>query len=293
MKLAIYHSTAYRYEGLAENSVNEVRLTPRTDFRQSCVKHSLTVLPDTELFSYTDYFGNIVHAFTINQPHRELVITSQSIVDTIDFHDDDFCLLPLIYEKKIIKSDTFKNTFAEYLASSPYTIVSDDVVEFAKKLPDVDSAISIYQLLKEISETIYSSFTYEPGATNVHTTVTEILQLKRGVCQDFAHLMIAVCRNKGIPARYISGYHYIGDLQGGHADYTQASHAWVEAYVPGIGWVGLDPTNNGVLDWRYIKVGHGRDYKDIVPVKGVYNGSAKQTLTVNVDVTLVKDEEIA
>jgi transglutaminase-like putative cysteine protease len=143
--------------------------------------------------------------------------------------------------------------------------------------------------LKKISECIHMNFIYDPSATDVHTTVEETVKLKRGVCQDFAHLMIAVCRSKDIPARYVSGYHFIGDLQGGHADYEQASHAWVEAYVPGKGWVGYDPTNNMMVNWRYVKIGHGRDYRDIVPVKGVYTGTAAQTLTVDVDVRIFED----
>lgn len=143
--------------------------------------------------------------------------------------------------------------------------------------------------MKDISARIFWDFIYDPQATDVHTTVEETLQLKRGVCQDFAHLMIAMCRAKGIPARYVSGYHFIGDLQGGHADYEQASHAWVEAYIPNKGWVGYDPTNNGMVNWRYVKIGHGRDYRDIVPVKGVYTGLAAQTLMVEVDVKILED----
>lgn len=288
MKLAIFHQTSYTYEGKAENSVNEIRLTPRTDFRQSCVKHSITIEPEAELFSYEDYFGNVVHAFTVNKPHSELIIKAQSTMVNHDVSQNDFSLLPLEKEIEIVKSESFQSTFAEFLIGTSYTLFTDEIKNYTRTLPDIESSAGIYQLLKEISETIYTSFTYDPTATNVHTTVTETIKLKRGVCQDFAHLMITVCRMKGIPARYISGYHYIGDLQGNHADYTQASHAWVEAYVPGIGWVGFDPTNNGLMDWRYVKVGHGRDYNDIVPVKGVYNGTAKQTLTVDVDVRLLK-----
>ncbi|MGJ7919492.1 transglutaminase family protein [Neobacillus sp. LXY-4] len=290
MKLEIFHQTIYTYKESVEDSVNEIRLTPRTDSRQSCVKHLLTIAPDTELFSYQDYFGNVAHAFTVNKPHRELVIKSHSLVVTHETDQNVYNLLPLKKEKEIIKSEPFQNTFAEYLNGTSYTFITEEIKKYAATLPDVESSGSVYQLLRDISETIYSSFIYDPNATHVHTTVEETVKLRRGVCQDFAHLMSAVCRIKGIPSRYISGYHFIGDLQGGHADYNQASHAWVEAYVPGIGWVGFDPTNNGLIDWRYVKVGHGRDYRDIVPVKGIYKGTAKQTLSVEVDVKVVKDE---
>lgn len=289
MKLEIVHQTSYAYEESVGYSVNEIRLTPRTDFRQSCVNHSIITNPGAELFSYRDYFGNVAHAFTINKSHQELVIKSHSIVDTHETDRNDHNLLPVKKEKQILKSAHFQNNFAEYLSETPYTMITDEMKNYAKTLPDVSTSGSVYHLLREISETIYSSFIYDPNATHVATTVEETLRLRRGVCQDFAHLMSALCRVRGIPARYISGYHFIGDLQGGHANYDQASHAWVEAYVPGIGWVGFDPTNNGMIDWRYVKVCHGRDYRDIVPVKGIYKGISKQTMVVDVDVRIVQE----
>jgi transglutaminase-like putative cysteine protease len=290
MRLEIFHLTRYTYKESVEDSVNEIRLTPRTDSRQSRVKQIISVIPEAELFSHEDYFGNIVHSFTVNKPHCELVIKAQSIVVTHEIAQTKGSLLPLEKEIEIIYSELFENTFAEYLLGTSYTLPTPEMKEFANTVPDLDSSGSVYQLLRDIMVTIYSTFTYDPTATDVHTTVVETIKLRRGVCQDFAHLMIAVCRMKGIPARYISGYHFIGDLQGGHADFTQASHAWVEAYVPGVGWLGFDPTNNGLMDWRYVKIGHGRDYNDIVPVKGVYSGTSKQTLSVEVDVRVLNDE---
>lgn len=288
MKLEIIHQTNYIYEDKVGYSVNEIRLTPRTNFRQSCVNHTITTFPYAELFSYQDYFGNIAHAFTVSKPHRELVIKSHSIVDTHEKDRNEYTLFPLKKEQEFLKSEKFVNHYAEYLSATPYTMTMNEMINYALTLPDLETAGSVYHLLRYISETIYATFIYDPNATHVHTTVEETLKLKRGVCQDFAHLMIAICRVKGIPARYISGYHFIGDLQGGHADFEQASHAWIEAYVPGIGWVGFDPTNNGLINWRYVKVGHGRDYRDIVPVKGIYQGVSSQRMTVEVDVKLVK-----
>jgi len=124
----------------------------------------------------------------------------------------------------------------------------------------------------------------------VKTTASEMFGKKRGVCQDFAHFMIACCRACRIPARYVSGYHFVGDLQGGTANFEQASHAWVEAFVPGLGWCSFDPTNADPVGERYVKLGHGRDYKDIVPVKGVYRGSGEQKLKVTVDVRKIEDQ---
>lgn len=289
MKLKITHQTQYTYPEPVTDSVNEIRLTPQTDSRQFCYEHTLLLKPNAELFSYEDFFNNKVHTFSISEPHQELVIKANSIVVTEEKDQFRGRPLPLSTEKMIIQSETFQNRFAEYLMESHYTKLSQEIRNFANRMADLDASEGIYRLLKDVSEEIYSNFTYDPKATDVHTTVEETLHLKRGVCQDFAHLMIAVCRFKGIPARYVSGYQFIGDLQGGNADYDQASHAWVEAYVPDIGWVGYDPTNNGMINWRYVKIGHGRDYRDIVPLKGVYSGTSSQSLKVEVDVKILED----
>lgn len=289
MKLKISHLTRYIYQEPVTDSVNEIRLTPLTDSRQFCIEHSTVIEPNAELFSYEDFFGTKVQFFTLSEPHQELVIQSNSIVVTNETDKHQGRPLPLPTEKMIIQSDSFQDRFAEYIIETPYTFTSPDMKDFASKIADLYSAGGIYQLVSTISEAIYSNFIYDPQATDVHTTVEKTLQLKRGVCQDFAHLMITVCRFHGIPARYVSGYHFIGDLQGGHADYEQASHAWVEVYILDMGWVGFDPTNNGMVNWRYVKIGHGRDYRDIVPIKGVYTGIACQDLTVEVDVTVLED----
>jgi transglutaminase-like putative cysteine protease len=289
MKLKISHYTHYTYVEPVGYSVNEIRLTPQTDSRQFCYEHSIVVNPDVSLFSYEDFFTNKVHSFSVSEPHQELLIKAESIVHTDEKEYYQGRPLPLSTEKKILRGNTFQNHFTEYLIGTDYTRITPELITYVNSIVDLDSSGGIFLLLKDISARIFGDFIYDPQATDVHTTVEETLQLKRGVCQDFAHLMIAICRAKGIPARYVSGYHFIGDLQSGHADYEQASHAWVEAYIPNKGWVGYDPTNNGMVNWRYVKIGHGRDYRDIVPVKGVYTGTAAQTLTVEVDVKILED----
>lgn len=143
--------------------------------------------------------------------------------------------------------------------------------------------------LRGLSSRIKAEFVYDPAATDVRTTAADFMRQRRGVCQDFTHLMIAICRIRGVPARYVSGYHFVGDLQGGNADFEQASHAWVEAFVPGSGWLGFDPTNDALIGERYVKLAHGRDYRDIVPMKGIYRGAGGQTLTVTVDVRNIEE----
>ncbi|MFD0692638.1 transglutaminase N-terminal domain-containing protein [Paenibacillus sp. GCM10027628] len=285
MKLEITHITRYAYAESVQDSVNEIRLTPSTNNRQSCYHHTIVTEPVSSLFTYEDFFHNRVHAFTVNKTHRELTI---KMVSTVVTHDNDnipSSESPPYAEKSVRLSDAFQNQYAEYLLPTGYTELTPELKAYSDAIPDDD--LSLYELLSHICKTIHRDFTYDPMATSVQTTVGEMLQIKRGVCQDYSHFMIAVCRDKGIPARYVSGYHFVGDLQGGSADFTQASHAWVECLIPGTGWFGYDPTNNCEVNWRYVKLGHGRDYNDIVPVKGVYRGTGQQELEVIVDVRLI------
>lgn len=287
MKLAICHITKYTYEDAVVDSINEIRLTPRTDEHQSCYHHSIEIEPSTPLFAYEDYFGNRVHAFTVNAPHKELTIKINSVVTTTL---EEKRLSPhgsVQHHSKILKSKSFRDEYIDMLLPSKRTPFTEDLKRFADTLPANEE--EPYSTADTVAKTIYQDFKYDPDATHVQTTINEMLSIKRGVCQDFAHLMIAVLRFKGIPARYVSGYHFIGDLQVGEHDFQQASHAWVEAYIPGMGWCGFDPTNNASVNRRYVKLGHGRDYEDIAPVKGVYRGTPVQNLTVIVDVQKLED----
>ncbi|MEK8129144.1 transglutaminase family protein [Paenibacillus filicis] len=282
MKIEIQHVTRYKYGEPATESVNELRLTPRTDGRQSCYHHEVMIEPTASLFTYEDYFGNRVHAFSVNSPHRELVVRTRATVVT---RDQDTAIRPAAaLEEQLLKlqSEEFQDRYIEYLLPTAYTLETEELLAYAERYPFGGEGLFAWS--RGLMEGIHRDLTYDPGASHVHTTVSETLQLLRGVCQDYAHLMIAVCRSRGVPARYVSGYHFVGDLQGGSADFEQASHAWVEVQIPGTGWLGFDPTNQAEVGWRYVKLGHGRDYKDIVPVKGVYRGSGEQHLEVTVDV---------
>ncbi|TBL72465.1 transglutaminase family protein [Paenibacillus thalictri] len=287
MKLEIQHSTRYLYEEPAGDSVNEIRLTPRTNYRQSCYHSEVLIEPAASMFTYEDFFGNRVHSFSINREHRELVIKTSAVVVTQDSNIAKLPRVSLERQLEMLEDEKLQNRYIEYLLPTPYTDNSLVVREYASQYPF--GGDGIYEWTKLLSEGIHGDFTYDPSATDVHTTVGETLRLRRGVCQDYAHLMIAVCRSKGIPARYVSGYHFVGDLQGGSADFEQASHAWVEVHIPGTGWLGFDPTNKAEIGWRYVKLGHGRDYRDIVPVKGVYRGTSKQRLEVKVDVRRLEE----
>lgn len=303
MKLSITHLTQYEYADAVTDSVNELRLTPSTNERQSCYQQSILVEPNAQLFSYEDYFGNRVHAFSVNQPHRKLSIRISMLVVTQK--------APTPEERETyvnagspeqgwawLRTEEAANRFAEFLLETDYTKVTEDVRVYAfetGRTKEDDPVApgrpieSVLDWLSSLSSRIRAEFRYDPEATTVETTTSEMFQRRRGVCQDFAHLMIACARSEDIPARYVSGYHFVGDLQGGSADFEQASHAWVEAYVPSLGWCSFDPTNADPVGERYVKLGHGRDYKDIVPVKGVYRGTGEQRLKVTVDVRNIEE----
>lgn len=286
MRLEILHTTRYVYGEPVTDSVNELRLTPRTNSRQSCYRHEVTIEPAAALLTYEDYFGNRVYAFTINKPHKELTVRTRSVVSTTDpsWHADGGKGLPSDVELALMQSEEFFDKYCEYLLPTSYTAFTPELNEYAARYPLDEAGGGVYAWAQRLNAGIHRDLTYDPDATHVHTTVAETLQLKRGVCQEYAHLMLAVCRYYGVPARYVSGYHFVGDLSGGSADFEQASHAWVEVLVPGSGWRGFDPTNRSETGWRYVKLGHGRDYKDIVPMKGIYRGTGDQQLTVTVDV---------
>lgn len=287
MKLKITHLTQYTYENAAIDSVNELRLTPVSDEHQLCREHSIMIDPAVSLFSSKDYFGNTTHFFTLNTLHQQLEIKMEAIVETHDCEQRTGSRRLFNEEYAVLSSDPFQNMYAEYLMETDYTALTPELITFAKTMIDARQAKNTYQLLEQISECLYTHFTYDQSATNVHTTLEETLRLKRGVCQDYAHLMIGICRIFEIPCRYVSGYQYIGDPENNQSNVQHASHAWVEAYIPFTGWVGFDPTNNGKVNWRYVKISHGRDYRDIAPVKGVYQGFGRQNLTVSVDVQYI------
>ncbi|CAM3228345.1 transglutaminase family protein [Sporolactobacillus spathodeae] len=284
MKFNISHLTKYKYASEIADSVNEIRLTPRTNTHQTCLQSRITTSPQAPIYTYEDYFKNLVYSFSVADPHTLLTIHSESIVVTSNEEPVIKSVLTGAQELEELASERFLDDYAEYLHPSEYTPITPDISQMASQFEASHTFASLADKLTALTAQIKNDFTYDPSATQVQTKIDEMIQLRRGVCQDFAHLMIALCRTMGIPARYVSGYQYITDINGGNADFEQASHAWVEAYIPGVGWTGFDPTNNVPINWRYIILAYGRDYKDIVPVKGIYHGTPQQKLDVIVDV---------
>jgi transglutaminase-like putative cysteine protease len=285
MKLHVFHRTRYTYASPVRESFNEARLQPVSGARQSCHSFQLKVLPDTRLSHYPDFYFNCVHQFEITDLHKELAVEATSIVVTADAPDltAEVLSAPL---GEIGPLGQVERCY-DFLQPSTYVDVKPDIVRLAQTA--VAGQTDCWQAAQAVMAHIHREFRYQPAATHSHTHMREVLQTRTGVCQDFAHVMLGLCRALNLPARYISGYLYNGPadrLKG-----AQASHAWVEVYVPGRGWHGLDPTNGQIVGGRYVKVAVGRDYGDVPPVKGTYRGTGRRTLSV--DVLVTRAEELA
>ncbi len=279
MRLSVHHNTHYTYVGEASSSHNEIRLKPITNEVQRCLEYKVKIRPSARYYEY-ETIGGFVNHFAIMEPHHELDVTVESVVETQD--RNVFSTLDLVVQDLVLKpSKEYLKAYAEFLCESPYVQLLPEVKAFTDAVLKT-SIGNTAQFILNLKEKIFKNFTYQANLTNVHSTLREVLDLSAGVCQDFSHLMIACCRQAGLPARYVSGYLYLGEhdeLRG-----TQATHAWVEVLLPNGQWLGVDPTNNILADDRYVKVHVGRDYSDVTPIKGVFVGYGTQKMDVTVTV---------
>ncbi len=264
----IVHRTSYRYTPPVRRSRNEVRLIPVTGLGQERVSSVLRVDPVPSFQrQHRDYFGTEVFEFELDAPHEFLDCSVESVVHT---H------IPEQPERRIFPSTSDLDA-VEYLQASPKIRLGAEVTRFAGQLDTGDAAGTTQAVFDWMRE----SLTYQPGWTSVHTPVEDVLASRRGVCQDYAHLSIALLRSAGIPARYVSGYVAPASFEEGRP-YTVDSHAWVDVLVSDGQWISYDPTHHQPAGTRHIRVGHGRDYADVVPFRGVFQGAARQELTVEV-----------
>jgi len=268
MELEVLHTTRFSYAEPVRNSFNETRLQPVSAGGQERLGFQLEVSPATRAGEYRDFYQNVVHYFEVNDPHHELVVTARSRVRTG---------LPAS------ATQTGKESLHDYLQASPFVSLPVDVFREAVDAQGSDAPAE--DRARHLMAHVNRNFVYEPNVTHVHTHVEEVFQLRRGVCQDLAHALLALCRSVKIPARYVSGYVYCGDRQ--EMKGAQASHAWVEVHRGEGGWLGLDPTNNCQAGEMHVKVAHGRDYRDVPPLSGNYYGTDQRSLAVEVDVRKV------
>lgn len=290
-KFKIRHITKYAYEDTVRDSANQIMLYPLNDQWQEVLQHNIVITGNPVVNIHRDYYGNEVGTFTHANPHKELAIDSRLLVETKyrAVPDDNSAQQVQWVELENIKN---KIEYIDFLK-----------LEKFQALPEVEKQIkeerrkknSPFQTAKDLCEYTYKEFTYQKGITTVETTVDEIWKLRSGVCQDFAHILLVMLRLMGIPARYVSGY-VCPNEDGMRGE--GATHAWVEAYIPLYGWIGLDPTNNCIANDTHVRLAVGRNFSDCSPVKGTYRGTSSHTLEVIVTVsyedgrTSLPDQEV-
>ena len=282
MKLSVLHRTTFHYGLPVTDSVNTLHLEPRTFPFQKTLSCLIRVLPATRLRRFPDLFENITHHFELPQPHPRLQIESRIRVENLPLLVPDASRGATLgdYADAAVQEKIWP-----YLHDSRRVALSPEIWRQALDLTDKES--SVFQKALRIMEWIHAEFRYEAGATASSTHMERAFELRRGVCQDFTHVMLGLCRAVRIPARYASGYLYNGPRD--HLVGAQASHAWAEVYLPQVGWIGFDPTNNTLADARYVKVAVGRDYEDVAPVSGAYHGTGHCRMEIDVAVERLPD----
>jgi transglutaminase-like putative cysteine protease len=283
----VVHRTEYRYDAEVTGSYSEAHLVPRTLANQTCVESTLAIDPTpSDRSEHIDYFGNNTTFFSVDTPHTVLTVLSTSVVE--------------VRRPPTVASGPAWHAVAEVLRTDPTLDPEGFIRAMALDSPLVGATpgarayaeasftgdVSVVAGAIDLCTRIHADFTYRPGSTSIATGVDEVLERREGVCQDFAHLMVACLRAMGLPARYVSGYVETEPPPGREKlAGADASHAWASVFVPGHGWLDLDPTNNAVPDDRYVVTAWGRDYADVAPIKGViYSTGQSQELVVAVDV---------
>jgi transglutaminase-like putative cysteine protease len=298
LRAHILHTTDYRYPLDARDSFNELRLQPIDDDRQTVLEFKLEVeayavavnrpgrveqpqnpklvrLPDVTVEDRLDYFGTHVQHVHVRERHRQLRVQTRSVVMTRPTPEPNRVEAASLAE--------FSTRLIEFVATSKRVPLETDWTQILGWRPlEPDADLMAY--LDGLTAHLNARFTYAPGATSVNTPLGSFVQSGQGVCQDYVHAMLGACRTVGIPSRYVSGYLYAGqDFVG-----AEATHAWIECFIPNAGWLGFDPTNNVRVGESHIKIGHGRDYDDVPPIKGWRTGGGSETLGVEVQVDLEK-----
>lgn len=303
MIITTLHETTFDYDSPIRGTFTEARLWPISDTFQTCREFSFSVDPMRPLTESQDYYGNMVLAFNILPPHRRVIITGHSIVET---HRNPFAPRPAPKEFERHKAQLDFLSFDGPVEDVPElkeladtaglrTALNTKGMQQTQTLNGMTQTQTLgsdlFAAVQALNTLIYERFTFEANSTHVHTTISEVFAGGKGVCQDFAHIFIAACRAVGLPARYVSGY--LVTKRSRSATGSTASHAWVEVLLPGDGWYEFDPTNNILANDYYIKLAVGRDYRDVTPTRGIYNGRGVQSrLGVRVH-TIVEDDSIS
>ena len=260
MILEVQHETRLQYSEPVSEWLTEVRMEPVSDERQSCHSFHLRLSEHAGVFCYRDGFGNRVHHFNLLTPNKEVRMLAASLVETyadVTRLESSTSSFPLDSSDLPLEV----HDFLSFRGPTSPTPPLDPILDILR--PEISEPLGV--IVAKVSEYIHAHFEYARDVTNASSPIAELLEHRKGVCQDFAHLMIAILRSFGIPARYVSGYVHRENKE-------SQSHAWCEAWLPDLGWVGVDPTNNCVANDHFIKVAVGRDFTDVPPNKGVYRG---------------------
>ena len=285
MYYSIRHLTKFLYKTPVSESIMETRMHPRSDNNQRCLTFHLSVSPRCRVFSYRDHLANNVHHFDIPGQHGQLVIVAESVVE-MQPHADIPASLPHTAWDDLDRV-VHEGDFWEMLLPSEFSTPTPALEDLAREVGihnssarDADPLSTLHRLNAQL----YRAFDYKPNSTKVDSPIDHALTTRAGVCQDFAHIMITLVRSKlRIPCRYVSGYLYHGHQFHDRSE-SSATHAWIEAFLPELGWVGFDPTNDLVAGDRHIRTAIGRDYSDVPPTHGIYRGRTRSELQVAVRV---------
>jgi transglutaminase-like putative cysteine protease len=269
--LEVQHETRLTYSQAVAEWVAEFRLEPVSDPHQTCHSFHLKCSQPTSVFCYQDGFGNRVHHFNLRTPRPEVRVLAASLVES---HSApcDLSASTATFPVPLAGILMDKLDFLQF--RGPVTQTSRLIPVLTMLQPA--GVAPLHKVVLAVNNYIHNAFVYERDVTSVSSPIDDVLRLGKGVCQDFAHLMIAVLRSMGVPARYVSGYVHRPNKE-------SQSHAWCEAWLPDLGWVGLDPTNNRVVDDHFIKVAIGRDFTDVPPNKGIYRGVGEESIGVRVE----------
>jgi transglutaminase-like putative cysteine protease len=281
MYYTIHHITRFRYSAPITESVMEVRIQPRSEGFQRCLDFDLTTSPKSQILSYRDDLGNRVHHFDIPNRHTHLTITAKAMVEVTEPPDLPATLDPEAWDRldALNAHDEYWDTLSPSHFIRPSELLDGLVRELGIQRRDDPLTV-----LRNLNTAIYEHFEYVKQNTRVDSPIDDALRIRRGVCQDFAHIMIALGRELRIPCRYVSGYLFHQSSDKRDRSVNGATHAWIEALLPDLGWVGFDPTNNTVAAERHIRVAVGRDYADVPPTRGIFRGKADSELAVTVRV---------
>jgi transglutaminase-like putative cysteine protease len=277
-KLQVRHETRYEYETPVLASYNEARISPLDMPTQFTLEHRVEVSPPANLFRYRDYWGTRVHAFDLHRSHSEFSVVGTSLVETAR-------RTPSADESvtwEALEATGLADRFCEYLTATPITAPDDEVLAVAGRLR---SEATPAAAVAAMGAWLGSNLEYQPGWTNVSTTATEVLRSGRGVCQDYVHLGLAFARACRIPARYASGYLFSSSTDTVGEAFAGQSHAWLEVWLGD--WHPIDPTSGDDVAEKHVLVARGRDYGDVPPLKGVFQGGSSAKLAVSVELTRV------